>query len=83
LKCRASWCGAACRALVARNQTYPIFAEGDAGALPVYWENNWTEQAGCKLVGYQTPFSGLKPGDYVACVSKAFPHVEIVDDARE
>jgi len=59
------------------------FAEGDAGALPVYWENNWTEQAGCKLVGYQTPFSGLKPGDYVACVSKAFPHVEIVDDVRD
>jgi chitodextrinase len=59
------------------------FAEGGAGALPVYWENNWTEQAGCKLVGYQTPFSGLKPGDYVACVRKAFPHVEIVDDVRE
>ena len=56
------------------------FAEGGAGALPIYWENNWTEQAGCKLVGYQTPFSGLKPGDYVACVRKAFPHVEIVDD---
>jgi chitodextrinase len=56
------------------------FAEGGAGALPIYWENNWTEQAGCKLVGYQTPFSGLKPGDYVSCVRKAFPHVEIVDD---
>jgi chitodextrinase len=58
------------------------FAEGGAGALPIYWENNWTEQAGCKLVGYQTPFSGLKPGDYVSCVRKAFPHVEIVDDTR-
>jgi chitodextrinase len=58
------------------------FAEGGAGALPIYWENNWTEQAGCKLVGYQTPFSGLKPGDYVRCVRKAFPNVEIVDDTR-
>lgn len=56
------------------------FAEGGAGALPIYWENNWTEQPGCKLVGYQTAFSGLKPGDYVACVRKAFPDVEIVDD---
>ncbi|HVI54037.1 MAG TPA: glycoside hydrolase family 19 protein [Luteibacter sp.] len=59
------------------------FAEGGAGALPIYWENNWTEQAGCKLVGYQTPFSGLKTGDYVACVRKAFPDVEIVDDTRD
>ena len=58
------------------------FAEGGAGALPIYWENNWSEQAGCKLVGYQTPFSGLKPGDYVECVRKAFPDVEIVDDTR-
>lgn len=47
------------------------------------WENNWTEQAGCKLVSYQTPFYGLKPGDYVGCVRKAFPHVEIVDDTRD
>jgi chitodextrinase len=59
------------------------FAEGGAGALPIYWENNWTEKAGCKLVSYQTPFSGLKPGDYVGCVRKAFPNVEIVDDSKE
>lgn len=58
------------------------FAEGGAGALPIYWENNWTEQPGCKLVGYQTAFSGLKPGEYVGCVRKAFPNVEIVDDTR-
>lgn len=58
------------------------FAEGGAGALPIYWENNWTEQPGCKLVGYQTAFSGLKPRDYVGCVRKAFPDVEIVDDTR-
>ncbi|WP_051938527.1 glycoside hydrolase family 19 protein [Luteibacter sp. 9135] len=58
------------------------FAEGGAGALPVYWENNWREQPGCKLVGYQTAFSALKPGEYVACVRKAFPDVEIVDDTR-
>lgn len=58
------------------------FAEGGAGALPIYWENNWTEQPGCKLVGYQTAFSALKPGEYLGCVRKAFPHVEIVDDTR-
>jgi len=58
------------------------FGEGGAGSLPIYWENNWTEQAGCKLVGYQTAFSALKAGDYVQCVRKMFPDVEIVDDTH-
>lgn len=58
------------------------FTEGGAGALPIYWENNWTETPGCKLVGYQTAASALKPGDYVACVRKAFPNVEIEDDTK-
>ncbi|WP_413625784.1 glycoside hydrolase family 19 protein [Luteibacter sp. Lutesp34] len=58
------------------------FGESGAGALPIYWENNWTEQPGCKLVGYQTAFSALKPGDYVGCVRVAFPDVEIVDDTK-
>lgn len=58
------------------------FDEGGAGALPIYWENNWAHEPGCKLVGYQTAFSGLKQGDYVQCVRKAFPDVEIVDDTR-
>jgi len=75
-------CGVS-RTRCAKSDISDIRRGGGAGALPVYWENNWTEQAGCKLVGYQTPFSGLKPGDYVTCVRKAFPHVKIVDDARE
>jgi chitodextrinase len=58
------------------------FDEGGAGALPIYWENNWAQEPGCKLVGYQTAFSGLKPGDYVQCVRKAFPDIEIVDDTN-
>ncbi|QDE37805.1 chitinase [Luteibacter pinisoli] len=56
------------------------FTEASAAALPIYWENNWTTTPGCKLVGYQTAFSALKEGDYVQCVRKAFPDVEIIDD---
>ena len=56
------------------------FTEASAAALPIYWENNWTTTPGCKLVGYQTAFSALKSGDYLQCVRKAFPEVEIVDD---
>ncbi|MEX1828296.1 glycoside hydrolase family 19 protein [Luteibacter sp. CQ10] len=58
------------------------FAENGAGALPIYWENNWTQEPGCKLVTYQTAHSALKDGDYVQCVRRAFPDVEIVDDTQ-
>ncbi|MDF4004327.1 glycoside hydrolase family 19 protein [Luteibacter sp. PPL552] len=58
------------------------FAENGAGALPLYWENNWRTEPGCQLVSYQTAFSALKDGDYVRCVRRAFPHVEIIDDTR-
>ncbi|WP_198148870.1 glycoside hydrolase family 19 protein [Luteibacter yeojuensis] len=58
------------------------FTEASTGALPIYWENNWTDEPGCKLVGYQTAHSALKPGDYVQCVRTAFPEVEIVDDTQ-
>ena len=58
------------------------FTEASSGALPIYWENNWTEQPGCKLVGYQTAHSALKAGDYVQCVRKAFPDVTIIDDTK-
>ncbi|MGN6480625.1 glycoside hydrolase family 19 protein [Luteibacter sp.] len=56
------------------------FTEASAAALPIYWENNWTSDPGCKLVNYQTAFSALKAGDYVQCVRKAFPDVSIIDD---
>lgn len=58
------------------------FTADSAGALPIYWENNWTENPGCKLVNYQTPNSALKPGDYVKCVRASFPDVQIVDDTK-
>jgi chitodextrinase len=54
-------------------------AQGD-GALQIYWEQNWDyvaenpngEAFACKLVGYQTPFSAFKSGDYEKCVQYHF-----------
>lgn len=56
------------------------FDEAGAGALNIYWEESWDFVAGnpggksyaCKLVGYQTPFSVFKEGDYVKCVEHYF-----------
>ncbi|HAT8015727.1 TPA: chitinase, partial [Citrobacter rodentium] len=64
------------------------FDEGGAGALPIYWEEDWGWSAdtpdgktySCQLVGYQTPFSAFKEGDYSKCVQKKF-NVTIVDDS--
>ncbi|MBV4368636.1 glycoside hydrolase family 19 protein [Erwinia phyllosphaerae] len=63
------------------------FAEGGAGALPIYWEENWDYSAqnpggksyACKLVGYQTPYSAFKKGDYAECVKAHFPDLVITD----
>lgn len=63
------------------------FDEGGAGALKIYWEQDWGWSAdtpdgktySCQLVGYQTPFSAFKEGDYGRCVQKFF-NVNIVDD---
>ncbi|HBN6065306.1 glycoside hydrolase family 19 protein [Enterobacter cloacae] len=63
------------------------FDEGGAGALKIYWEQDWGWSAdtpdgktyACQLVGYQTPFSAFKDGDYTKCVQKFF-NVNIVDD---
>ena len=64
------------------------FGEGGAGALPIYWEQDWSYVPGnpnggksyaCQLVGYQTPFSAFKPGDYARCVQHFFPEVVIED----
>ena len=50
------------------------FDEGGAGALKI-WEQDWGWSAdtpdgktyACQLVGYQTPFSAFKDGDYTKC----------------
>jgi len=63
------------------------FDEGGAGALKIYWEQDWGWSAdtpdgktySCQLVGYQTPFSAFKGGDYTKCVQKFF-NVNIVND---
>ncbi|MFL4211674.1 glycoside hydrolase family 19 protein [Enterobacter mori] len=63
------------------------FDEGGAGALKIYWEEDWGWSAdtpdgktyACQLVGYQTPFSAFKEGDYTKCVQK-FYKVNIVND---
>ena len=63
------------------------FDEGGAGALKIYWEQDWGWSAdtpdgktyACQLVGYQTPFSAFKEGDYTKCVQKFF-NVNIIND---
>lgn len=71
-------------------KTMKQFDEGGAGAVPIYWEQDYSWNPGneggasyaCKLVGYQTPFSALKEGDYVSCVAKHFPNATIIDDLK-
>ncbi|QDQ29203.1 chitin-binding protein [Chitinimonas arctica] len=56
------------------------FPAAGAGALQIYWEQDWSwgsnwpdgRSYACKLVGYQTPYSALKAGDYEKCVEKYF-----------
>ncbi|KUE79398.1 chitinase [Aeromonas schubertii] len=66
-----------------------VFDDGGAGALPIYWEQDWSYVAGnpnggksyaCKLVGYQTRFSAFKEGDYARCVQHFFPEVVVEDN---
>lgn len=64
------------------------FDEGGAGALPIYWEEDWSWSAdtadgksySCQLVGYQTPYTAFKQGDYAKCVQHYFK-VNVVDDS--
>lgn len=64
------------------------FDEAGAGALPIYWEQDWSYVAGnpnggksyrCQLVGYQTRFSAFKERDYSRCVQHFYPEVTIED----
>ncbi len=56
------------------------FDESGAGALNIYWEQDWSynpntpdnRSYACKLVGYQTPFSAFHEGDYAKCVAHHF-----------
>jgi len=56
------------------------FDAQEAGALNINWEQGWSYNAenpdgkscACKLVGYQTPFSAFKAGDYARCVEHFF-----------
>ncbi len=60
--------------------TQQRFAVGGAGALDIYWDQDWSyvpsmpegKSFACKLVGYQTAFYALKTGDYQRCVEKYF-----------
>ena len=64
------------------------FDDGGAGALPIYWEQDWSwnpntadgESYKCQLVGYQTPFSVFKAGDFGKCVQHYFNLVEVKTD---
>jgi len=56
------------------------FDSAGSGAINIYWEKDWGydannpngESFACKLVGYQTPYSALKKGDYAKCVDAHF-----------
>ena len=56
------------------------FDSNGVGALNIYWEQDWSYNASnpegksfaCKLVGYQTPYSAFKEGDYAKCVAEYF-----------
>ena len=58
-----------------------------AGALEIYWEQDWAYSSespdgkvnACQLVGYQTPFSAFKEGDYAKCVEYFFEDVVITE----
>lgn len=68
--------------------------DGATDVLYTNWEGDWTYYADrpggysfeCKLVGYQTAYSALVPGDYEKCVTNfyqshaSWPQVRVVDD---
>lgn len=51
--------------------TMQRFSGASSAAYNIYWEMDWRWGVGeykCQLVGYQTPFSALQPGNYQRCV---------------
>ena len=55
-----------------RYQFYSSFPPGGAGALPIYWDKDWSYPYSCKLVNYQTAHSALVDGEYIDCVEENF-----------
>ncbi len=61
------------------------FDADGAGALSIYWEKDWGwssetpsgDTYSCQLVGYQTPYSAFKQGDFSKCVKAHFQDVII------
>ena len=45
---------------------------GGAGALPIYWDKDWSSPYSCKLVNYQTAHNALVDGEYIDCVEENF-----------
>ena len=45
---------------------------GGAGAVPIYWDKDWSRPYSCKLVNYQTAHSALVDGEYLDCVEENF-----------
>ena len=48
------------------------FPGGGSGAIPTYWERDWSADGKCKLVSYQTAFSLWYEEDYDLCVQYHF-----------
>ena len=48
------------------------FTADGVGALPIYWDKDWSRDFACKLVPYQTAHSALVRGEYVDCVEEFF-----------
>jgi len=48
------------------------FTAGGSGALPIYWDKDWSHPFSCRLVNYQTAFSALVPEEYIGCVEENF-----------
>ena len=56
------------------------FSSEGAGALPIYWEEDWSWSSAstdgrsyqCQLVNYQTAYSAFTEGDYINCVEEKF-----------
>ena len=51
---------------------YTLLMSGGAGAVPIYWDKDWSRPYSCKLVNYQTAHSALVSGEYVDCVEENF-----------
>ncbi|MFD2269852.1 glycosyl hydrolase family 18 protein, partial [Vibrio thalassae] len=56
------------------------FESTGAGAVPIYWEQDWQNAYKCKLVTYQTAYTTFDDDGYENCVKAKYPDVVIVED---